>query len=346
MNLKRHLDRVVRFVPLSVMTAVLPGRVLVVCYHAVSTRPLPHIRNLYEIKSPQQFEQDLLFFKERCHVAGHDELVAHQQGRHRLPDRSVCITFDDGFSECHDTVRPLLLRHGLPCTFFVCTGMIDNRTMMFRNVISLCLDRVRAMGDDEIRAVGARLGPRCGARLDERDQLRRWMLGLTYPQRDELQAVCECLGVDVAAFLGRERPYMTREQILDLSRDGFTIGSHSKNHPELWLLDWREAVREIVESCEAVRTLTTQASVPFAFPFNGARLDRAKLAQLRREQPFIDLFYDTNDLRLEEAFIANRIAGDTPTGCADGESNFPRLMREAYALEPLRKAKRLVGQLI
>ncbi len=340
--MKRQLDQIVRFVPLPLMRTILPGRVLIVCYHAVSARPLPHITNLYDIKSPQQFEQDLLFFKEHCVVASHDELVAHQQGRRRLPSGSVCITFDDGFSECHDTVRPLLLKHGMPCTFFVCTSMIDNRTMMYRNVISLCIDRLRGLSDEELGTVAARLGGRYGVRLDNREQLRKWMLSLTYPERDKLQASCELLELDVDDFLRRHRPYMTRQEILNLSQDGFTIGAHSCNHPELWLLDWAEAAREIVASCDVVRQLTHQPSVPFAFPFNGARLSREKLAQLRREHPFVGLFYDTNDLRLERDFVVNRIAGDTPAGCETDKSNFPLLMREAYALEPLRYIKRLV----
>jgi peptidoglycan/xylan/chitin deacetylase (PgdA/CDA1 family) len=340
--LKRQRDQIVRFVPMRLMRTILPGRVFIVCYHAVSARPLPHITNLYDIKSPQQFEQDLLFFKQHCVVAGHDELVAHQQGRHRLPAGSVCITFDDGFSQCHDTVRPLLLKHGMPCTFFVCTSMIDNRTMMYRNAISLCLDRLRTMNDAELGAVAARLGSRYRALLDTREQLGKWMLNLTYPERDKLQTLCELLALDIDEFLRRHKPYMTREQIVDLSRDGFTIGAHSCNHPELWLLNWADATREIVESCDVVRQLTLQPSVPFAFPFNGARLSRDKLAQLRREHPFVGLFYDTNDLRLERDFVVNRIGGDTPAGCEAGQSNFPLLMREAYALEPLRHIKRLV----
>jgi peptidoglycan/xylan/chitin deacetylase (PgdA/CDA1 family) len=340
--MKRHLERIAGYVPLSLMTTILPGRVFILCYHAVSARPLPHVRHLYDIKSPDQFEQDLLFFKEHCHVASHDELVAHQRGRHRLPAGSVCITFDDGFSECHDTVRPLLLRYGLPCTFFVCESVIDNRAMMYRNAISLCIDSLRHLTDEEVTAVTARLGDRCGVRLKNREQLRAWMVGLTYPERDKVDAVCELLGLDVDAFLRRERPYMTREQIVDLSRDGFTIGGHSCNHPELWLLEWKDATREIVDSCAAVRELTDQASVPFAFPFNGAALSREKLAQLRREHDFLSLFYDTNDLRVERDLVANRTAGDTPAGCETGTSNVPLLMREAYALEPLRQLKRLI----
>src|SRR5215831_20312343 len=229
--MKRLLRPLVRFLPLPLMRTVLPGRVFIVCYHAVSSRPLPHIRNLYDIKSPDEFEQDLLFFKEHCYVASHDELVAHQYGRHRLPAGSVCITFDDGFSECHDTVRPLLLRHGMPCTFFVCKSVIDNRAMMYRNVISLCIDGLRSLKDEEFAAITARLGDRCGVQLENSEQLRKWLVSLTYPEREKVQTMCDLLDLDVHKFLARENPYMTREQILDLYHDCGTIDGHSCNHP-------------------------------------------------------------------------------------------------------------------
>ena len=331
-----------KFLPLPLMRMILPGRVFIFCYHTVSARPLPHIRNLYKIKSPFQFEQDLLFLKEHCYVASHEELVAHLFGASRLPAGSVCLTFDEGFSECHDVVRPLLLKHGMPCTFFVCKSTIDNQAMMYRNVISLCIDALRGVSGEELRAIARRLRDRCGVPCDSREQIRQWMVGLTYPERNKLDVVCEVLELDIDEFLRREKPYMTQKQILDLYHDGFTIGGHTCNHPELWLLDWRDASREIVDSCDAVRELTNQERVPFAFPFSGAALDRAKLVQLRREHQFMSLFYDTNGLRLERQLIANRIPGDTPMGCETGGSNVPLLMRRAYALEPLRQIKRLV----
>jgi len=196
-GIRRHIGKLTRVLPLPLLRTVLPGRVFILCYHTVSSRGLPHVRNLYDFKSPHEFEQDLLFFKENCYVASHEEVVAHQDGRGRLPAGSVCITFDEGFSECHDVVRPLLLRHGMPCTFFVCTSSIDNRAMLYRNIISLCIDTVRAMTCEEFGAVTARLGDRYGVRLHNPEQLRKWMLRLTYLERDTVHAICGLLGLDI-----------------------------------------------------------------------------------------------------------------------------------------------------
>jgi peptidoglycan/xylan/chitin deacetylase (PgdA/CDA1 family) len=340
--MKRHLNKVVRFLPLAVARIMLPDRIFILCYHAVSSRPLPHIGHLYDIKSPDQFESDLLFLKENCYVASHEELVAHQNGSNRLPAGSVSITFDDGFSECYDVVRPLLLKYRMPCTFFVCTGLVDNRSMMYRNVISLCLDSIGRLTEQDVKTVTASFGRQFGRRLCDRKQLRTWIVSLNYSERHKLDAACEILGLNIEQFLQRENPYMTQAQILALYHDGFTIGSHSRNHPELWLLKWEEAAREIIESCEVVRQLTGQEKVPFAFPFSGVSISRAKLAALRRDHGFLSLFYDTNNLRLEQNFIVNRVAGDTPEGCEVGRSNIPLVMRMAYVLEPLRTIKRMI----
>ena len=42
-----------------------------------------------------------------------------------LPEKSVAITFDDGYADNHDVAMPLLLRHGLSATFFIATGFVD-----------------------------------------------------------------------------------------------------------------------------------------------------------------------------------------------------------------------------
>ena len=49
------------------------------------------------------------------------------EGSGKLDRRCLHLTFDDGFRELHDVVAPILLRKGIPATFFVNSAFIDNK---------------------------------------------------------------------------------------------------------------------------------------------------------------------------------------------------------------------------
>jgi peptidoglycan/xylan/chitin deacetylase (PgdA/CDA1 family) len=120
---------------------------------------------------------------------------------------------------------------------------------------------------------------------------------------------------------------MTRAQIAQLHADGFTIGAHTSDHPDLGKLgDWNEVRRQVRESCDLVHEITGRTRVPFAFPFNGLDLPRNALAALRDELGCIDLMYDTNNLMKDRSFIVNRIGCDTPAGATGERSNLPVLL--------------------
>ncbi|NIR28429.1 MAG: polysaccharide deacetylase family protein [Gammaproteobacteria bacterium] len=321
---------------------MLPNRVFVGFYHIVSAQAPAHVKHLLECKSPDEFEKDLLYFKEHCYVASHEELLAHQSEKKSLPRRTAVLTFDDGYRECYEVVRPLLLKYRMPCTFFVCANMVDNKSLMFRNKVSLCIDATDKQSAMERHQSIEKFNERFGLRLRGRDSLREWLLGLTYRDTKRVGAACEVLGVDTEAYLRGKRPYMTRDEIVQLWRDGFTIGAHTCNHPELWLLPWLEAVREIVESCATVVDITGQEAVPFAIPFNGRTLSRDKLGDLWARNKHISLIFDTNNMKKERSFLVNRTDCDQRYGLTAGGSNIPQVMRRAYALEPLRMTKRLL----
>src|SRR5215471_13447477 len=39
-----------------------------------------------------------------------------------LPERAICVTFDDGYADNADVALPILKHWGVPATFFVSTG--------------------------------------------------------------------------------------------------------------------------------------------------------------------------------------------------------------------------------
>jgi peptidoglycan/xylan/chitin deacetylase (PgdA/CDA1 family) len=316
------------------------GPPLSLLYHACGDRQLPHADRLFPVKSAEAFERDLAYLSEHFTPVGHDQVVAHYEGRCALPSNAVEVSFDDGLRECHSVARPLLLRYGIPATFFCITNSIDNAAMMFRNKISLCLNRLEELSAAAQLQLLGWISSEFGVDAHNPTDARSWMNGLQHDDSDRIDALCGHLGIDIAAILRAGRPYLTREEIRELARDGFTLGAHSCNHPRLERLPWEEARREVLESCSAMRHITGARVVPFAIPFGGLGLPRDSLASLLGPGQGISLVYDTNDLMRDRPFVINRIQVDGSLGSWGGRSNLGFLIRRARILEPLRSVKR------
>lgn len=145
--------------PFTLLARRVPRDVIVLMYHAVGESPAPHLRNLYPYKTQAQFEEDLILLKREFVLPTWAEFFANKN-MSRLQERpSVLITFDDGLSDCYRSVRPLLLKHRIPCLFFVTEAFVDNRTMFFRHKASLCIEGFHHLSSaDRNRFVNAATG--------------------------------------------------------------------------------------------------------------------------------------------------------------------------------------------
>ena len=326
-----------RLLPLQVYGRILPREVVGLCYHVVSERRLPHVANLYPYKSPEQFEADLVYLKRNFRVVSYAELA---QGR--VEANAVHISFDDGYAECFDVIRPLLLKHGLPCTFFVNTDVLDNRRMLGFNRVSLCLEALRGMdsadrivaeiaGDESVRDVG-------GFAL----WIRRGIRNPDSGAEEVLDRLCARQGVDVDGFLAKERPYMTRQQVRQMADEGFTIGGHTRMHWHMGSTNGDDRIeREIVESCRVVAEVTGSERVPFAFPYDAEGVDRAFLAGVLERNPFLGRLFGTGSLQVDAPFMVNRMLADSPPAVGRARSNLPGLLSGAYLNEFLSPKRQL-----
>lgn len=94
----------------------------ILVYHSVSRRSSEWL-SPYTV-SPEVFAQhlDLIVDQGRTSLTV-SELVALRR-RRAVPDRSVVITFDDGYADFADFAMPLLAERGLKSTLYVTTGFL------------------------------------------------------------------------------------------------------------------------------------------------------------------------------------------------------------------------------
>lgn len=319
------LRRAERQVPVRVYEVLGSRPVVGLLYHGASEEPLPHVRHLYAHKHPDEVRADVRYLSSLGdRVVGYDRLREIAEGA--VSDGAVVfVTTDDGMASVFDTVSPLLVEHGIPCTHFVTTGVLDNAALMWRHAASLCVERAHAA--DPYDDVRSRLEDSIGVAPSSADGFASWVLGLTHRDTDALAAAQDAVGLDVDAFLRHEQPYLTTSQVRRLAEDGCAIGAHGVSHLRASTLTIDELEDEIVESCDVVRSITGADRVPFAFPFtaDGASFD--DVDAIRRRHPEIDLTFGTGGSRpSERRYHLNRVGVDRPSR-TPGQSALPDLFR-------------------
>ncbi|OHA83049.1 MAG: hypothetical protein A2408_02605 [Candidatus Yonathbacteria bacterium RIFOXYC1_FULL_52_10] len=99
-------------------------RVMILMYHSVEDSSWK-----YGV-SPQEFARQMDHLaRGGFMVVPLERIVDHARGRATLPDKSIAITFDDGYADLVPVVLPIITRHAFPITVFLTTNMNTHETL-------------------------------------------------------------------------------------------------------------------------------------------------------------------------------------------------------------------------
>ncbi|GAA1861136.1 polysaccharide deacetylase family protein [Pseudonocardia ailaonensis] len=217
---------------------------LILNYHRIGTPAPGADPDLYSCGT-EDFERQLDLLAERFEIvpAGSADLTATR------PARRIAITVDDGYADQLGAARALAAR-GLPGTFFVCTGFVDEPHHAWWDEIAGLLE-----GPLPAALPASPWGEAITLAGRERQEVRRQVNGL-YKQRaaDRGEEFLDWL----AAAVGRARPdrasaakdWMSWDDVRTIRDLGMEIGAHTVSHPVLATLDEERQRAEIAGSVE------------------------------------------------------------------------------------------------
>src|SRR5712691_5757206 len=99
----------------------------------------------------EAFDASLAFFRRHYNLVSLDEVVAAARGTCRLPQRSLLITFDDGFADNLDYALPLLRKHSAPAVVFISTDIIGHAERLWTEDV-LWATRAGLLCEADLRA--------------------------------------------------------------------------------------------------------------------------------------------------------------------------------------------------
>lgn len=195
-------------------------------YHTVSDVRLAHISNIYPIKSVKQFENDLEYLCKYYYPVSAE--TVYNIIRYQKKPEKPCfhLTFDDGLKEIYTVIAPILEKKGIPATFFINTGFINNKALFYRYKVSLVIEELNA-NPQLIKNISATTG----IKSTNLSIIKKQLLSLTYNQSKLIDEIASALNIDFESYLCKHAPYLNEDEIKTLKSKGFQIASHSVDHP-------------------------------------------------------------------------------------------------------------------
>lgn len=234
-------------------------RLAVVNYHRVLARPDPLLDTEPDVAT---FHWQMALLAECFNVMPLlDALRALDEGR--LPPRTVCITFDDGYRSVHDLALPILRKFRLPATVFVTSGFLGSGAgNMWNDRIIHAVQSLPA-GSLDLSDIGLEsysLGS-LEARKQTAQRLTEAGKYLPPAKRERLVA-----RLDRMSGMDHDDLMLTPDLLVALERNGIDIGAHTISHPILTSLDDESARVEIASGKSQLEALLGKPVRLFAYP--------------------------------------------------------------------------------
>lgn len=274
-----------RLIGLSTLKGISGTNLYVVNYHSIANEDVdPYInRNTY--RTLTEFEEDIVFFKQRFRILSALDVKEYLASGKEVPKDSVVLTFDDGLRINYDFQFPILRKHGVTATFFVCSGFVDNRDLHYGRKSNLLRQAIAERDDPQMnRALKDYLGDHSLLR----ETVDGSIAGIGYHGKAHLDQLATIAGVDFRSYLSQHKPYLSSQQIQEMIDAGFTIGAHSIDHPRYGELTGDQQFEQTVSSLRFIVETFGLDYRFFAFPHNDDALPAAFFSKIA---PHVDLTF-------------------------------------------------------
>ncbi|WP_169303388.1 polysaccharide deacetylase family protein [Pedobacter cryophilus] len=236
-------------------------KLLLPFYHTVSDFDLPHIQNLYQVKSTLIFKRELDYICKSFKSIPIEDAVSLNDNKKRCKEAFFHLSFDDGLKEIRTVVAPILLEKGIHATFFINPSFLDNKELFYRFKVSLIINQLNK-GDS--KGIEIEVGK---ILKSEFLNFESKLLSFTWNERHLLDEIAQIVNLDFNEYLKRE-PYLDTDDVLWLKEKGFSIGAHSENHPRYVDISLEEQIQQTNCSLQYLKDNFNVNRNYFAFPFS------------------------------------------------------------------------------
>lgn len=272
-TLKRSSYAIARHLGLTEMVAHSAWRrhrLLILCYHGIALDD-EHLWNPSLYVSQSHFEQRLaLLRKHNCSVLPLGEALERLY-RNDLPERTIVLTFDDGYHDFDARAWPLLRSFGYPATVYLTTARVEHNLPIVNLFVSYMLWLARDRGLEGTGILGLS-GHYTLAQIGDRQRVVREMdkavqaQGLSAAAKDVIaREIATRLHLDYEGLVARRVLTLMRpDDVRRLSGEGLDVQLHTHLHrtPE----DPARFVSDVLENRTRIEAMTGSRPTHLCYP--------------------------------------------------------------------------------
>lgn len=240
---------------------------LVLNYHRIGNPACtPWDHDLWSATT-EEFDWQISYLKQHFDLIGPSDLEyakAHPRGRH------VMISFDDGYRDNYEAAFPVLKSHGVPATFFLATGFLDEPHISWWDEIAWM---IRTTTRDFLDGSGWLKDPILIDHLDPQVTIRKLLKIYKSLQNDRTSEFLQWLSEETGNGRCPTRlainQWMTWDMVREMRNLGMHFGAHTVNHPILTRIPVEKQLWEITQSRKRLEEELGEPVKIFSYPVGG-----------------------------------------------------------------------------
>lgn len=281
------------------------SKVAVLTYHRICNKNYDWSLNPLPVKS---FKEHLKFLTDSYNIISLDDLVDLVIKREPIHEKTVVLTFDDGYKDNYTNAYPLLQKYEIPATIYLTSKLIGTGELVWADKVGYILYNSQ---EDQIKIDG--LGEYDLSSKFEKYQtffeLKKKLVNLTELEKssfiDKLVNLCQ---VEIPTDVGCEL-MLSWDEVKEMNENNIDFGAHTINHPVLPKLTHEEAKWEIMESKKVLEENLQQEVNHFSYPYGTFNQDVINITKELNFKSAVTLDQNLINTRKDDLYSLSRMDG-------------------------------------
>ncbi len=219
--------------------------------------------------SQENFAQQVYYLKNNYNLLEIESFAEHLKNKVAFPEKSVIITFDDGYADNYYNALPVLEKYNAQGLFYITTSKLNSNSIFWWDALEYAIFK----SSNTTKKLTLKIQNReytfpAGMPSQKVYNALHPLIKYThYKERDSLIERVVVWADDGELYDDRYR-ILSHSELTKMSESrSAIIGAHTTDHPVLSLLSKEEQFEQIIQSKAILESLVKKDVVHFSYPY-------------------------------------------------------------------------------